>query len=712
MLGLVVAMIIPDFFLFILAGLFIFSLLVAVLYHEENKLSVLVGLFCIGVGILTYTTVFRSRTETVQPLYNQKATVTAKVTQRYLNAKGKFVYTFVTQKIIPTDTVISECPQQLKIEMTTKTDFYAEQDEIIRFDVQFSESNPRAYNTFHHYSEGVYLYASAVSQMPEILGNVNNDNFFRCLRSKIRLRLERVFNRRHSALLYAFLIGDKSELDESIKENFRTAGLSHIIAVSGLHLSIIAGFLFMVLSKITRTRKVSAVCTIAFIVFYVFLTDCPYSVIRSAIMNIFALTTYLNYRKTQSVNSLGIAGMGITVFNPLAVGNLGFLMSFSATLGIILLERTVSYFVRKIFFRLFPIRLVHNERFQRIVRKTMRYISECIGVSVSAVIGTLPVFIFILKKFSVYFLLANLIVTTIAPIVIILGFAFLILSCIVQAHLLRTMIILAEQMLCKFILNTAETISTLPYSVISLDSEYIDKAFCVVWIVIVVLFIKENFRIRQKGKCTALCTGICLIICSFGYFIEKQTLHFYLTGNDKGIILVEKTFDTANILFCGGDNYHYQWLDHMIFDKDIQSLCLFGDNAYYSKYARQLTEKYTVQNIFTYAEESYGYISQEKINIPQNGAVRYPEYTVYSFTIHKKNWCYVDTGNGQNILIAPNKADGNDIPEEYQNIYIAILPQNCTHTENITAENILVCKSGETFIIKKSFDGEMTVWQN
>ena len=567
MLGLVVAMIIPDFFLFILAGLFIFSLLVAVLYHEENKLSVLVGLFCIGVGILTYTTVFHSRTETVQPLYNQKATVTAKVTQRYLNAKGKFVYTFVTQKIIPTDTVISECPQQLKIEMTTKTDFYAEQDEIIRFDVQFSESNPRAYNTFHHYSEGVYLYASAVSQMPEILGKVNNDNFFRRLRSSIRLRLESVFSRRHSALLYAFLIGDKSELDEGIKENFRTAGISHIIAVSGLHLSIIAGFLFTVLSKIIRTRKLSAVCTAVFIVFYVFLTDCPYSVIRSAIMNIFALSTYLNYRKTQSLNSLGIAGMGITVFHPLAVGNLGFLMSFSATLGIILLERTVSRFVRKVFFRLFPIRLLHSERVQRIIRKTMRHISECIGVSVSAVMGTLPVLIFVGKKFSIYFIISNLIVTTIAPLILIFGFVFLILSCIVQAYLLRAVVVFIEQILCQSVIHTAEKISAMPYSVIGLDSDYVSTAFFIVIMVVAVVFIKENFRIRQKGKCTVLCTGICLIICSLGYFIEKQTLHFYLTGNDKGIILVEKTFDTANILFCGGDNYHYQWLDHMILTK-------------------------------------------------------------------------------------------------------------------------------------------------
>ena len=144
----------------------------------------------------------------------------------------------------------------------------------------------------------------------------------------------------------------------------------------------------------------------------------------------------------------------------------------------------------------------------------------------------------------------------------------------------------------------------------------------------------------------------------------------------------------------------------------MQSLCLLGDNAYYSKYARQLTERYSIQNIFVYAEDGYEYISQKKIHIPQNGAVRYPEYTLYPFTVHKKNWCCIDTGSGQNILIAPNKADGSDIPEEYQNVYIAVLPPNCTHTENITADNILVCKSGETFIIKKSFDGEMTVWQN
>ena len=709
MLGLITAMLFPSAWLSIGTGIIIFALLVALRYKAVNKVSVLAGLFCLVIGMMSYTVTFQHKTETIQKLVNQEATVTATVTKRHFTPKGKIVYTLQTDKIMPKNPHLKNCPQNLKLECVTKTDFYAEMYEIVVFDVQFSAQNSSVSYTFDSFANGVYLNTSVVSKKPRILMQSTGDCFY-TMRCHIYDKLAAYFHSKETGLIFAFLTGDKSAVYSSVKDSFKTAGISHIIAISGLHLSVIVGVVFRLLRRITRNMMIVSSVTVIFIVFYVFLTAYPYSIIRSAVMNILFVTAIPLHRKSQPLNSLGLAGLLITVVNPLAIGDIGLLMSFSATLGIILLQKTVSQFTEKLFF----VRYIHQPFLQKCLKIPVNYIAECVGVSVSAVVFTLPVMIFVYKRFSVYFILSNLLTAAVAPVVIVLGLLIVVLSYIPYIEMINGIFVFAEHHLCDFIITTADSISEMPHASISLDSIYTEIALVSVLVTVVLLFITGDFRIKEKGLCMVLCTAIVSLILLFGYVIEKNTLDFYVTGNSKGVSLVEKNFTSANILLCGGDNYHYDDTENLFFDKDIRSLFVFGNKAYFENYALRISEQYNVENIITYTDsEDYRYLSAENpvTHIPENGIIRYPKYSLQTFTVNQKNWCYIDMQSGKGILIAPKNADCNDLPPQYRNVYIAILPNKCRNSQILSAENILVCDGNTTFIIHKSLNGGISLWQ-
>ena len=706
MLGLLSAMLFPELFLFMIIGIVLFGVAVAFFYRAGNKIAVLVGLLCILVGMFIYTVTYNGRIQTVQPLYYQKATVTATVTERHIRSNGRIAYTLNTLKIVPENK--TPCVQNLKLKIVTKTEFYAEPDETIRFDAVFSSYNTHTSYSFNAFADGCYLKVSVISQQPEIIAeNVADNYFFSTIRCGIQSKLSSCFNRKQSGLLYALLTGDKSELDTDIGNTFRTAGISHIIAVSGLHLSVIVGSVFWLLMKITRKTGLSSGITIFVILFYVVLTAYPYSVIRSAIMNILLLISLSFHRKTQPINSLGAAGLCITLVNPLAIGDIALLMSFSATLGIIVMQKAVSTLLLKGL----P---ADNTIFRKFWQKPVRYAAECVSVSVSAVLFTLPVMIFVYKKFSVYFILSNLITTAAAPFLIIMGWIIVILSCFPFLTLINTVLVFAEQHLCGFVITTAENISALPHSCISLDNFYVETAFACVLCSVILFFLPGNFHIREKRLCLLLCTALTITVLSFGYFTDSQTLTFYISGNAKGISVVESHFDTVNILLCGGDHYHYDDTENFFFDKDIRSLFVFGNKAYFSNYAMKITENYPVEQIVVYSDkETYHYLSPEKsvITVPENGDIRYGKYTLQTFTVNKKNWCYIAMTDGKGILIAPPKADCNDIPEQYRKVHTAVLPKSCINSHVVSAENVLIGNGYQTFVWHKSLNGGVYLWQ-
>ena len=132
MLGLLTGMLLSDFSFFILGIIFVISIPTAFLYKGKNKTAVLVGMLCIGIGVSVYPAVCTLKTSEAEAFYNQTAQITAQVTEKSYNSKGKCVYTLITQKIEPEKQKNYTFQQKLRLKITAKSDFYAEPYEIIK----------------------------------------------------------------------------------------------------------------------------------------------------------------------------------------------------------------------------------------------------------------------------------------------------------------------------------------------------------------------------------------------------------------------------------------------------------------------------------------------------------------------------------------------------------------------------------------------------
>ena len=723
MLGLIISITTgTDFSLFLVPAICLIVVVCAFVYRNKNKTAILTGLLCICAGILSYAISYNANVVPVQGLYNQSAEITATVTEITYGNSGKCFYSLETVSIIPTDTDITDCPQNIRLMISSKADFNVEPYDAIKTNVIFSQKSNSVY-TAHNVSEGYYINAILTEDTLEVLPQKNIPwySFVNGIHKSVEEKLQENFNSKQTDLLMALLLGDKDGINSDIEQNFRNAGISHIIVVSGLHLSVIINFLFGTLSYIIKNRKVSSAITIAVIIFYVVLTGFAYSVIRSAVMNIVYLLSYFFYKKPQALNSLGIAGLVITVVNPLAIGNLGFLMSFSATLGIITLEDRIS----KSIINKLPQKLEEGKL--DLIYRLIKYVINCISVSLSATLFTLPVMVFVFEKFSVYFLLSNLLVTAVAPVVIVGGFIMVLLLYIPIVNFLAGVLGFFEGVLCNFILWVSEFVSKLPFSTVSLGDIFVKLAITVVILIVIFCFVVQGFKIRNSVACMGGCVAVSVIILSGGYLIMSQSICFTVLQTGTGATVIEKSQGGVNVICCGGDNYHISSVMEYLEGEKVNSLFIPDDYAYYSKYAENILDEFDAEQLLLYDTDRYSDETKELFEernctyITSGTEICYEDYTVKLINIDNKIWLSVTCGE-ENILITPRNGDCSALPQEYKTNNIIILQKGCTNVNTLSSDSVIMCgkddgngyyyTSNGNITLYKFADRGISIWQN
>ena len=213
------------------------------------------------------------------------------------------------------------------------------------------------------------------------------------------------------AVVAAMSLGDKSQLTKNLRETYALTGASHILALSGLHLGIIYTLLSLLLNR-RRWQVASQVVIIVCIWLFVFLVGMPASVVRSAVMlTVYALLS-LGHRDKMSVNTLAFAAIVMLLFNPMALFDIGFQLSFMAVLAILL------------FYPLFE--RVWSQSFY-LNHRAFKWVWAMLAVSCAAQIGVAPLIAYYFGRFSNYFLLTNLVVIPAATLILYLSLVVLLI---------------------------------------------------------------------------------------------------------------------------------------------------------------------------------------------------------------------------------------------------------------------------------------------
>lgn len=279
--------------------------------------------------------------------------------------------------------------EEIEVNEYDRVGFYAKMSAI-----DFAERNGR-----------ISFSLKALSE-PEVIGRQKSDIYHSVLRLKkaILSKLSSDSADEASGLLSALLIGDKTEISDETKDAFRRSGVSHITVVSGVHLVTVTLFVYEILKKLLRRSPT----VIALIVVWIMaaLTAFSPSAVRAAVMMSVILAGNLFGREADSLNSLGLAVAAITLVSPGTARDVGFLLSVSATLGLILFSNRISLALRKL--------MRVNYKTPQPLRSVLYGFAELVAQSVAAWVATLPVTVLFFGRVSVVAPLANIFVGSVA----------------------------------------------------------------------------------------------------------------------------------------------------------------------------------------------------------------------------------------------------------------------------------------------------------
>ncbi|MCF0159851.1 MAG: ComEC/Rec2 family competence protein [Bacteroidaceae bacterium] len=234
-------------------------------------------------------------------------------------------------------------------------------------------------------------------------------DFFSHSRDVLLARLEQtMLTDREQQLLKAVLLGYKADLSDEVRTAFQTAGISHLLALSGLHVGMIVACVGWILPRRLPMRKLWLA---VFLWMYVLLVGCPVSAVRAGLMTTIWLMNPFTRQHTFNMDVVALSAILLLVFNPLYLKEVGFQMSFAAVSCILLFSPGFRY-----------------------VRSIPKAPQQWFWVCLSAQLGVTPFVLWYFGSFPTYFLIANLIITPIImPAILYLGLTLLLVVSIAPA---------------------------------------------------------------------------------------------------------------------------------------------------------------------------------------------------------------------------------------------------------------------------------------
>ncbi len=318
------------------------------------------------------------------------------------------------------------------------------------------------------------------------------------------------------AVLSALTLGDKSELRDTLKETYSVTGASHVLALSGLHMGIlysICAFLLSFLHAGKCTRWIRMLCLVAILWSFSFIVGLSTSVVRSACMfSLFAVGQCLS-RKSLSFNTLALSAFIMLLYQPFYLFDVGFQLSYVAVASII-------WLYPKVFAWWNP------------SNRVLRYVWGLLCVSFVAQIGVAPLIIYYFSRFSVYFLLTNLLVI---PLTFCLVAGTVLMLCCGFYFPLQKAVAMILNWLIKAMYSGLTWIEQMPLSAIDRISVTPFHLLC--FYLFLFFFVGYCMRKHVRYLIATLCCVLCFVsVCAYSlYSTPSHQLLFYHSGRGASV---------------------------------------------------------------------------------------------------------------------------------------------------------------------------------
>lgn len=344
--------------------------------------------------------------------------------------------------------------------------------------------------------------------------------------------------RDEAAVICAMLVGLRGDIPDDLTDAYRAAGASHLLVISGMHMAIITEFMLRILQAFRVHRRRASLIAIVFILLFMALSGMSASVIRSGAMQIVLLFGYVLGRDTDRLNSLAAALLVMAVFNPFCVGDISLLLSFSATLGIIQLSPRLLDFLSK--------GIKHKTWRQRIRRFLVP-----VTVSAGAVIGALPVQLYVFGEINFSSLITSLLVLYVSAWLLRFAILAVVLLLIPGAAPAAMPFVFASGLLAKLQNAIVRFVASHLHSSLALHGKYVQ-----IVVIIAVFFLFASFLIMGR-KLYAACIAAAAVFVLIG-----STVNGFLWNTGTRLLVIDDTYaqctallhgSDASVLYCSGD---------------------------------------------------------------------------------------------------------------------------------------------------------------
>lgn len=384
-------------------------------------------------------------------------------------------------------------------------------------------------------ANGVYLTGKMNSYATLISSGTVFSGLPKRINRVIGLIVDYTFPEDVSHFLCSLMIGDKNKLysDEALHTALSNAGLMHIVAVSGMHVSFLVGCILSVLGNSRASRFIS----IIIIAIFVFVTGAGPSVLRAGFMHVFILLAPVFRRENDSITSLSFALAVLLLLNPFSAKSISLQLSFGATAGIILFSNRINEF------------LCSSLK----IKKSKKFFNSLLSVfscSVGAMIFTVPMMAIHFGTIQVLAPLTNCL--TLWAVSICFSGAYLSSIVALFIPVLGRIIAIPISVLARYIIIVARFVSSIDYSYI-----YAAGLIPAVWLIaiyvvsIAVCLSKHNAKVKLIfiSLYTVVSYSILVIVISLQYYNYAGVFSIIDVGQGQCLALIDRS-ETV-VIDCG-----------------------------------------------------------------------------------------------------------------------------------------------------------------
>jgi competence protein ComEC len=632
---------------------------------------------CVALISFSFFTEFRAKP--VWPLAGQEAQISGVICELPYEAYGRVYY------MVETDAVsLAGAPQKLRLRVSASHVLAADVFDRVEARVRFylPTGGRDGFTSRSYYAgKGVYLFASLYEyDGVQILPGDTRPPYYYALKARKALlgALQSMLPPDQAAIAGGVFLGDRWGMPEGVQEDFRAIGVSHLLAVSGLHVSIIGQCLLALFRHMRMPQKLAVLLSALGVLMFMAVTGFTPSVMRAGVMMLVYLLGLLLGKRPDSLNSLGLAVLCLTAVNPFAAGDVGLLLSFSATLGLILLSGGIN---ASLLNRLRP-------AWRRAA--PVRWCIGTISATLAATLFTLPVSLLTFGEISLLCVPANLLLVLPGTVMLVCSAAASLFAMVGFLQFLTMPCALFAGMIAKYMQAVARVLASLPYASVAAGHGYL-----LLWLSGTLVLIAAALCVRKSGKMLrlgALLSAVLLLVGVLSYqLLNGGVMRLAVLQTRSGCSAVLNWGRNSAVLSLGNTAEAVAYLRNENVGA-LDAVFLMDDSAESVRSAEELKKLIPASAWFYPGSASMAPSSDGGEAIPFGSNVEASLWETAQVQLARFNgrgWMMLTMGSAR-VLLCPNGGDAALLPEDWRNCDCLVLGAVPQRVELLSADCTIV----------------------